>query len=90
MVQTKGDHHAGLVEKYRNNRRLTERRRAIGRGIELLDDDFRPLDELKKGLCERVLRYAVDGDGEEVLGELHGEATAQYALALAGLELFPK
>ena len=37
-----------------------------------LVNDFKPLDKLKLGLSMHIVRYVVDGDGPEVLGELRG------------------
>lgn len=42
------------------------------RQVELLAEDFAPLDELSSGIASRLTRYVVDGEGGEVLGELAG------------------
>ena len=42
------------------------------RQVELLAEDFAPLDELSSGISTRLTRYVVDDDGDEVLGELAG------------------
>lgn len=46
------------------------------RQVELLAEDFAPLDELSSGISTRLTRYVVDDDGEEVLGELAGLTNA--------------
>jgi hypothetical protein len=51
--------------------------------IELLEKDFAPLDVKQDGISKSLVRYSVDGDGEEVVRELRGIKGAGSMLSLA-------
>ncbi len=75
-----------MSEWLKNIRETGQLQNAAGlsdEALQLLRDDFVRLEPLKKDLPDRVLRYAVDGVGEEVLGELRGEPKANHLLDLA-------
>ncbi len=46
------------------------------RQLELLAEDFAPLDELSSGISRRLTQYVVDNEGGEVLSELAGLTNA--------------
>jgi hypothetical protein len=50
--------------------------------LELLEKDFAPLDVKQEGISRALLRYAVDGDGPEVLQDLRGIKEAGSLLGL--------
>ena len=58
------------------------------RSLELLAEDFPPLDELASGISARITRYLVDGDEEEVLAEISGLKDAPEKLRLRCTQQF--
>ena len=70
------------LKKIANNGHLQNAAGISKEALQLLRADFELLEPLKKGLPERLMQYAVDGVGEEVLGELRAEPTAHQVFAL--------
>ena len=50
--------------------------------LELLEKDFKPLDVLSNGVCQRIMEYIVTGRGDEVLQTLAEMRAASGGLAL--------
>src|SRR5947208_4946740 len=58
------------------------------RSLELLAEDFVPLDELASGISTRITRYLVDGGDEELLAEVSGLKDAPEKLRLRCTQQF--
>ena len=50
--------------------------------LEWLEKDFKPLDSLTTGVCERIMQFIATGSGEDVLQTLGGMRAASGGLAL--------
>src|SRR5262249_36106969 len=57
--------------------------------LDLLRPHFQPLAECQPDLPERVLRYAVEGEPDDVLGELAARPETPFLLGLSGAALAP-
>jgi hypothetical protein len=58
------------LKKLGGNKSFENKAGLDARSLQLLAEDFAPLDELAPDLGARVMRFVVDGEGEEVLTEI--------------------
>ncbi|HXR07379.1 MAG TPA: hypothetical protein VN765_08625 [Candidatus Acidoferrum sp.] len=76
------------MSRRKNQKRALENGAGLdGVSLQLLAEDFAPLDELARQLASRVMRYVVDGAEAKVLAELAALRMAGPKMRLYGLAL---